>query len=411
MATIFRQTLTYSNLTRLELEQLRRSDFQAGGKALTVGDSGLLPEGILGAGDINAEPYATTPSLRLDDVYGVPLPVSPAVYLLTTSSFAGVSSETVQWYGPQLVGDGTAGYASGAVNWKDDSPGINFTLNVQAGDVLLVKATSQVGSGGNNRYAVGQVDTLTPNELNLDPVKSYFSPPVEIDPDGYLYSYVIARPNAVQLFAVPGSGPKGREQTFMMVQPTSTLHSTVGPTVLDIEADRVTNIVPPNYSTGDRADGVFPPDLHSPFTTLDKCGYRVVLYPDDGSGTAPDLYAPILTDHPIIDASVAPSDQRMTIDYKAGIVRFSCAPATGGNIKPQVGCVNATTGRLNLYAVYWAVDQSMTTGAAQQLWETRGDRVTARAPSRIAYDSTRDVWVMGTTFGLDDFFVRSLSAL
>lgn len=410
MATTFRQTLTYSNLTRLELEQLRRSDFQAGGKALTVGDSGLLPEGILGAGDINAEPYDTTPTLRLDDVYGVPLPASPAVYLLTTSSFAGVPSETVRWYGPQLVGDGTAGYASGAVNWEDDSPGINFTLNVQQGDMLLIKATSQVGGGGNNRYAVGWVDVVNPNTLDLDPVKSYFTPTTEIDPDTLLYSYVIARPSAIQLFAVPGSGPKGREQTFMMVQPTSTLHNTVGPTIFDIEADRVTNIVPPSYSaTGDRADSVLPIDNYLPFTTLDKCGYRVVLYPDDGSGTAPDLYAPILTDHPVIDPAVAPSDQRMTIDYKAGIVRFSCAPALGGDI--NTGGVNATTGRLNLYAVFWAVDQSLTAGAAQQLWKTRGDRVAARAPGRIAYDSTRDVWVMGTTFGLDDFFVRSLSAL
>ena len=40
----------YSNLTKLEQEQLRKADFSSGGKALTVGDG----EGTVGVGSLNA---------------------------------------------------------------------------------------------------------------------------------------------------------------------------------------------------------------------------------------------------------------------------------------------------------------------------------------------------------------------
>ena len=67
MAGSFTSTGSYSNLTRLELEQLRRADFTAGGKALTVGDSALAPEGVVGKGDPAAEPFYTGPTVNLDD--------------------------------------------------------------------------------------------------------------------------------------------------------------------------------------------------------------------------------------------------------------------------------------------------------------------------------------------------------
>ncbi len=67
MAGTFSPTGSTSNLTRLELEQLRRGDFFANGKALTVGDDGTVSGGV-GIGSINAEPYGTSFSVAIEDV-------------------------------------------------------------------------------------------------------------------------------------------------------------------------------------------------------------------------------------------------------------------------------------------------------------------------------------------------------
>jgi hypothetical protein len=93
------------------------------------------------------------------------------------------------------------------------------------------------------------------------------------------------------------------------------------------------------------------------------------------NGTGPDFDKPITSLNPIIDPSIPSADQRFTIDYKAGIVRFSCAPSNvpNGAIQPDIkpvggngGC-DLTTGRLNLYATFMAIDDSFTKRSSEAL--------------------------------------------
>ena len=410
MASIFQSTGTISNLTRLELEQLRKADSFAAGKALTVGDSALPPEGVVGKGDVNAEPFATAPFTTLADVLPLTPPTNPGPCLITTAQTSDRSAETVQWFGPKRINkgpgftsDGPTGYATDASHWRDDGAGVDFTRFVQPGDLLLVKAISP--GGYDNDWTVAAVSSVATHVLTVINVSNYHAD--SLSADSNLYPYLIVRPNAVQLFAVPGSGPLGREQTFLMVTPSSGLHNLVNPSVSAMNLDRVGSIVPPRYSGWDRADAVFK-DATAPNLPLNKMGYRVVLYASKNDGSGPDLTKPILGTNPIIDPSIPAADQRMTIDYKAGVVRFSCAPAIGGDIK-VAGGVNAVTGRLNLYAVYWAVDTSMTMDSAAQLWAVRGTVYAEHTAARVSYDMTHDAWVMGATIGYSDFFVRALT--
>ena len=101
--------LPYSNVSRIQLEQIRKADFFAGSKALTVGDSGnnadTSPNNALGPGDINAEQFFTQQSTLLDDVYSLTPNPQPGTDLPYVSQVANVSSsptdsETVTWYGP-----------------------------------------------------------------------------------------------------------------------------------------------------------------------------------------------------------------------------------------------------------------------------------------------------------------------
>lgn len=408
MASTFTATGTISNLTRVELEQLRRADFFSNGKALTIGDSALSPEGVVGKGDVNAEPYLTSPSTRLDDVYSNTLPNRPGPGLSTLSTVGAIISETVKWFGPTLSFDGSAGFAAGASTWQDHTPALNFTLFVQPNDVLLIKPRP-FGPGDQNANVSATVSAVGTNTLTLTNIVNPSLPGTVLDfTSGDTFSYVVVRPNAVQLFAVPGSGPVGREQTFLMVSPASTLHSNLSPTLNQINTDRITNIVPSTYAvdtTVDRADSVFNPPAVTR-TGLDSLGYRVVLYPDNGTGTAPDLSTPIAALNPVIDPAIAADEQRMTFDYKAGIVRFSVAPALGGDIKKGV---NPTTGRLSLYAVYWAVDTNLTAGSARYLHATRSTDIAAFAPGEVRYDSTYDVWRIGSTVDNNEFVVAAHS--
>jgi hypothetical protein len=390
MAASFTPTGSYSNLTRLELEQLRKADFFAGSKALTVGDSALPPEGVVGKGDINAEPYLTGPNVLLDDVYSQTPPTQPGKYIGTLTQTSDLTADTAKWYGPTHIVSGTQG-AGTAVNQFTDSTASFIVAGVQAGDLLLVRNGPTSSANAN---LVGTISVVGATTLTCTNIHRVSAPTNQFNVAADLYPYVIVRPLAVQLFAVPGSGPTGQEQTFLAVIPGSTLHSNVAPTVDQINADRVKSLVPSAYgldSTVDRADSVF--DAPAPRTSLDKLGYRVVLYPDNGLGTGPDLTQPITSLNPVIDPAIAPGDQRLTIDYKAGVIRFSCAPKIGGNIK-VVGGVNGVTGRLNLYAVFWAVDSTLTKGSARLLYATRGTDIVASAGSKLYFDGIG--WSTGT---------------
>jgi hypothetical protein len=411
MANVFTSTGTITNLTRLELEQLRRADSFTAGKALTVGDSAYGAENVVGKGDLNAEPYYTSPEIPLDSVYTNTPPTAPGIGLSTQTAVEGTPTDSVSWVGPELIYDSDVGWAETTTRWRDDTAGLNFTLFVQAGDLLLIKSKPS-GVMSRNTWAVGTVLTVTANTLTLTNIYNpSWSTPSNLHAEADLYNYVIVRPSAAQLFAVPGSGPTGREQTFMMVQPGASVHSLLSPTVDQVNAVRLLNVVPANASgttTIDRADGVY--GAPAPRTSLDKLGYRVVLYPDNGSGTGPDLTRPIATLNPLINSTISADDQRMTIDYQAGIIRFSCAPRTGDDIKPSAGCVNTTTGRLNLYAVFWVIDTSLTKGNARGLWASRSTYYGAKAAGRIEFDASNNWWKIHSGISGKYFFVRALDA-
>ena len=129
------------------------------------------------------------------------------------------------------------------------------------------------------------------------------------------------------------------------------------------------------------------------------------MYPDNGAGT-PDLTKPIASLNPVIDPAIPAEDQRFTIDYRAGVIRFSCAPALGGDIK-VAGGVNPTTGRLNLYAVFMAFDQTQTQGTARGLYGVRTLNY-GREPARIVYDQTTDSWRLTQNEQGDDLFTQAV---
>ena len=396
MAGTYTPTGTYANLTRLELEQLRRGDFAAGGKALTIGDSALLPEGVIGKGNVNAEPFFTNASLTLAEANTLDLPTEPGKLLAkTVDVYPG--GNNASWVGPDIIHEGPTGVLpcfTGAANAFNDANGPPFiAAGVLPGDLVLIEV------GGTDSFAVGVVSMVnSPANLTCTPIS-----PGPFFHAQTVTAYTIVRPNAVQLFADPGSGPVGSEQTFLCVIPGSTLHNTVGPTINAINADRLKNLVQPKYalnSTVDRADSVFA--APAPFTDLTKLGYRVILYPDNGTGTAPDLTSPITSLNPVIDPGIPADDQRMTIDYAAGVIRFSCAPAIGGQIKVPGG-VNGTTGRLNLYAVFWSIVKIpfFTQNTAQSLYFDLATQSTPHAPARIHYDVGPNTWVFNANSTLN----------
>jgi hypothetical protein len=411
MAGTFTTTGSYSNLTRLELEQLRKADFYAGGKALTVGDAGNVSGGV-GAGNLNAEPYFTGPSVLFDEIYSAIVPSRPGLVLGTSAGFTG-AAETVRWYGPTAIvtSINASGRALAINTWND--PTTNFvTAGVQPGDILLVRDNAQTAPINRNRYAAATVQTVSTNTLtltNINNPENTGNTTQMYTVGGHFFPYVVVRPAVAQLFAVPGSGPLGREQTFLMVDPAA------APTVDQINAARVRDLAIPSYaadSSVDRADAVFGPApsgpnfSNSPRSSSDKLGYRVILYRGLSDGTGPDLTAPITSLNPVIDAGVPAADQRMTIDYRAGVVRFSCAPAAGGDIKPSGGNgAISSQGRLNLYAVFFAVNKSVTAGTARGLYSSRSTEQVALPPATVKFDPTKKIWQIGSTTNVDANFV------
>ena len=412
MAHTFTLTETYSNVTRLELEQLRRADFFAGGKALTVGDAANYLSPTVGKGDVNAEPYATSLVLPLDQIFTNTPPSRPGqgISTLTQVANGGVTSETVQWFGPSLQWDSASGFAFDSRYWTDNTSGLNFASFVQVGDLLLVKSGATAHA---NDWTVATVESVETNSLICTEIRTSAGG-TAFTRSSVLYTYAIVRPTAVQLFSVPGSGPTGREQSFLTVLPGSSLHTKVAPTHAEIMADRITNLVTPDYAiadggkvAADRADSVFASP--APRTSLDYLGYRVVLYPANSSGD-PDLANPIATLNPIIDSTVPANDQRMTLDYSAGIIRFSCAPRAGDQINPA-SYTDPTTGRLNLYAVYWAYDETLLRGRARGLWTTRSTDAAVWAPGKVEFDLATNTWKLHSTPGINKFFVHAPSAV
>ena len=403
MANSFTPTAAYSNLTRLELEQLRKADGFAGGKATTIGDSANGAENVVGPGSLTAEPYGTSPTVLLDAVYALTPPTEPGTKLSTLVSVGNTQSELLKWIGPDLIVSGQAIGASGSYTLVD--PLMSFVA-VQAGDIVVLRALN-TGSSLVNQYGAGVVQTAVSHTLTFSRVYAPNSSPTDrFAVDGSTYYYTIIRPNAVQLFAVPGSGPTGEEQTFLTVIPGSTLHTTLGPTLDAINADRLSDLVPPMASEStlrDRADAVY--GAPAPSLSGQDLGYRVILYPDNGSG-APDIAHPLSTLNPIIDPAIPSADQRFTVDYRAGVIRFSCAPKVGGDIK-VAGGVNSTTGRLNLYAVFFAFDQSLTGGDARGLYGVRTTEV-RRPGAKVFYNSTTDAWHLTENTSGEDFFVQAL---
>lgn len=404
MASSHVPTTTITNLTRLELEALKRADAATLGRGLTKGDDGTIVGGV-GVGTVLAEPFRSGPSVHLNDIYALTPPSAPGGGLGTTTQTSSIPSETVQWFGPSYIFDGTAGEATGTATFADASVGIDFNAaGVVAGDYVLIKPNTTSGVNG---YAVAQVAS-TPSagatSLSLNNIIRASGAAV-LAVDSETYSYVIVRKTAARLFAMPGSGTAGAEQAFLFVLPASTLHTIANPTLAQIEADRVKNIVPPEYNSTavDRADSLFAANK----TALDKLGYRVVFYPDNGAG-APDFSKPILTATPRINTTLGTGEQRMTIDYRAGIVRLSCAPNGGGDINPASAL--SPLGRVNLWAMFWSFDQSITEGSARSLFTQRSDEATARTPARIRFDLTRKSWLLGSANADNEFYVRALSS-
>jgi len=542
--------LSYSNLTILELEQLRRADFFSGGKALTVGDSGSLGAGGVGPGDVNTEPYVTGPSILLDNVTAITPPSQPGQGLGTLTTTSDALSDTCRWYGPTFVTNGPSGVGSGGSTWTDSAKAF-ISAGVMAGDILLVKP-----KGSDNDNLVATITTVTSQTvLTLDAATLKNPSNGNVLGTSTGNKYTIVRPSAIQLLAVPTSAATaGSEQTFLTVlpQPASTkpsdlaatvsagtssgsfnvftgnlatdfsaaapsgsaahtttligstltltnltsmvsghqhrfitisgssnagnngtfeivafnsatsvdisnasgvasdsgsltwavtpiavgdvltltnfspaqtftiitlnpaaginpyqfivdrpisggpytyeirrsLHNITTLTTDMINAVRVQNLVPPNYaldSSVDRSDSVFQFSNNALRTGLDKLGYRIVLYPDNGLGR-PDLTKPIADVHPIIDNAVDAASQRMTFDFTAGVVRLSTAPKSGGTNQIKAG-TNPTTGRLNLFAVYWAIDTTNTEGVARG--STSHEARTSRPFRRRGFTGTK----------------------
>jgi hypothetical protein len=410
MAGTYTPTGTYANLTRLELEQLRRGDFTAGGKALTIGDSALAPEGVVGKGDVTAEVFYTTPSLSLSEVNSLTPPSEPGKFLgndntykdLTLYVSGGSAGAGGQWVGPTEISFGAAGVgtATTAGSVLTDIAASFIVDGVLPGDLLLIEHSSAPTTNNFSTAIVSVVGATTLTCTNIVrgglPVATFIGAQIEL--------YQVVRAGAVALFAVPGSGPTGEEQTFLFVDSASTLNSNPSPTTDDINADRLKNIISPKYGLNasvDRADAVF--GFPAPHTDLSGLGYRVVLYPDNGTGTGPNLAAPITSLNPLIDPGIPAADQRVTIDYAAGTVRLSCAPKLGGQIK-VAGGVDGVTGRLKLYAVYW-VNVSQTGGptfydvrsTAAGLFTRTSDPVTVTPPAWMQWfgGSTRSWTLLG----------------
>lgn len=391
MSGSFVPTGSFTNLTRLELEQLRKADFGVAGKSLTTGDAS-------GANaDVNAELFASNPAMALADIISVRPPTNPNDLLGTVTQVAQdaagalVSSPTVRWFGPKVLLSSTGAAISSNV-WQSGSPITG--LGIQAGDILIVKPL--VGNTSFNDYATAVVTSvLNSVSFQVGSIRNPGHSPTNQLGTGDAYKFMVIRPQVIQLYAIPGSGPPGQEQAYMFVKPVaqnSGVHAlgAIDNSVLaTLAPQRIKNIVPPTFAArpGDRSDAVYTAAGGS----LDALGYRVIFFPDDGTGTGPDLTSPIAAVSPLIDGTIPATDQRVTIDYAAGVVRLSTPPTVSGAFKRGV---NPGTSRMNLYATFWAVDSTNSAGAATSLYFARGDATTSLTPSKVVWGETEKSWLV-----------------
>jgi hypothetical protein len=208
-------------------------------------------------------------------------------------------------------------------------------------------------------------------------------------PTGKQANFTILRLEPVPLYAVPGSGPVGRECVFLTVDPSAPIVDIASAT-----ANRVYPLIaPPTNSTG-RADGIFYRLADLVGTGDDAAtewGYRLILYPSYSDGTGPDLDSPITSETPVIDATT-PGD--MYVDYRNGVVSFSTPPRAGDAINPR----SYVGGPLKLWAVY--VVYSDARGSVSQL-VSHPVSAAIDVPSHMRYDSSRGIWSMVSGKGLN----------
>src|SRR5579863_3816333 len=264
------------------------------------------------------------------------------------------------------------------------------------GDVWLDTLPGQPASGLGLASGVAQATLLTgPIRYVIPPTSSGF---VAIRL-GQVTDFATGNPNNfVSLYTLPNTGvdpntgnsitTPGQEQPFMVV--TSLPRGNNGPPYDDsfatVQSVRVTNLVSPRFSTlgitanasgGAGANSVGIPN-----------GYRLVLFPATTSlgNIVPDTTQPITSLNPLINSALDPtaSASRVTVDYKAGIIRLSIPPPPAGSCSPATTAINPnnvfdSSGRVRLFAIVYAYDGRFGAGLVQNLgggstaaitWET-----------------------------------------
>lgn len=190
-------------------------------------------------------------------------------------------------------------------------------------------------------------------------------------------------PNTGEVFWGDGPldfGADPLEVSFTVHKNISQLFTERSPTIDEVEATRLTNLIDPTEversrkvdpstiagQSAARADrAIFDTRLNTDPGSLLDLGFRMVLFPgkDDGSGnTVPDFERPINSQNVVIDPAVT-TDQTIDIDYSAGIVCLSTpapnAATSSSAVFPNtlpVGTDNPE-GRMVLFASYVAFSQ------------------------------------------------------
>ena len=253
----------------------------------------------------------------------------------------------VMYGSTRLAGNlsGTGGTLATPANTLTDAAVDFVATGVAPGDIVIPVATANAGN-----YQTYQVDTVAQHVLTFTAAKAVSAGEV-----GTCFYHVV-RPAPVELYALPESNVTGtafEEQTFVFNDGSipdyadSYSWASLGTYFPGQVINGARN---PLMYVADRADAVLttPPQDHT------AGGYRVILYPDDGTGTGPDLEKPILTTRPVIDPATGSEGQWAHIS-SSGILRLSHPPKSLGDFRPTV---EAYTGRLKLYAIWFSANMT-----------------------------------------------------
>ncbi len=228
-----------------------------------------------------------------------------------------------------------------------------------------------------------------------------FTPTQYVLPPGYTTVRIgqltdfVAGTNCVSLYTVPNTGvdpttgltitSSGQEQTFMCV--TQIPGGNNGPPYDDsfgtVQTVRLTNLVPPKFTSLTSPNQSLSPLANASGGSVSNSvgipnGYRLLLFPAkiSGGNIVPDTTQPITSLNPLINSSLDPSasNSRVTVDYKAGIVRLSIPPpyfSTPGNYASQTAInpngVYDTAGRVRLFAIFYVYTGQFGAGVFQNL--------------------------------------------